>query len=67
MRRRSTFCLAITGGQESEPRQNFYLEPELEPRKNLAALREKLRNFGKLLTKFRIHLTDRAVPESLVI
>jgi hypothetical protein len=49
-----------TGGQEPEPRQNFFLEPELEPRKNNAALHEKLRNFGKLLTKFRINLTDRA-------
>jgi hypothetical protein len=51
----------IVGGQEPEP-----LEPELrhifypEPRKNDAALREILRNFGKLLKKFRIHLTDRA-------
>jgi hypothetical protein len=54
-----------TGGQEPEtlepePRQNFNPKPELEPRENDVASRKKLRNFGKLLTKFCIHLTDRA-------
>jgi hypothetical protein len=54
-----------TGGQEpkpleAEPRQKFYPEPELEPCNNDVASREKLRNFGKLWTKFRFHLTARA-------
>jgi hypothetical protein len=40
----------FSGGQElePEPRQNFYPVPELEPHKNDAAPREKLRNFGKV-------------------
>jgi hypothetical protein len=45
---------------ELEPRQNFYPEAELEPHKNDAASRPKMRNVGKLLTKFRFHLTDKA-------